>query len=465
MPLFDQNRHWMLKLSGFIGVWLLSNLLTHSYSRGAWLAYGGSLLFLPTIIRNYRWPVIWLMLAFGLNLFLLPSGKERVLSSGDFTEGSVHNRLVVYQGAAATVYQHPISGVGWGKFGDNYWNWRQSPELTAKYPGALNNYLCLAAELGLPALWFYLVIIWSSIVCSSWLAVKTQSLFAASLAAAQVCFQVAGQFTHTLTLPEIAWVSPLILAMAVGQFLITRASTPRHRGFLRMVSWVSAGALLVCCGIYAAGYFFARQLPEKITFFDRKQAVLVAPNHLPVEAAVVYSMDKGENIEKLSRDTLRYLARRGIASLAVNPPSSNTNSITQLSLLMEKARAIFPGQTPVFVFGVNSGTRPALAVANPLNNLAGVILLGSPYEWPEEDLSPRRNLAGITCPLYLMHGQHNFLVSYREGLKLKVEAERLLIPVKWQLLPDRSHYFTASEWQAVMDDVAAYVLAVPAATP
>ncbi|MDR1192428.1 MAG: O-antigen ligase family protein [Verrucomicrobiales bacterium] len=455
---FNKKLHWSPKLIAIVSVWYLSNLLAHTYSRGAWVAYGASLIFLLVIIRGYRWPVIWMMLAFAFNLLLLPSGTERVLSSGDFAEGSVHNRLIVYKGATAVISQQPIGGIGWQKFSDYYWTWHQPSKLTAKYPGALNNYLCLAAELGLPVLWLYLLIIWSSIVCSSWLAVRGQSLLAACLAAAQVCFQIAGQFTYTLTLLEIAWVSPLILAVAFGQFLISRAETRRRGAFFKIGLWVSAGALLVCGGIYAAGCFFARQLPARVAFFDDNQAVLVAPNRAPVRAAVVYSMDKGENIQKLGRDTLRYLASHGIAALAVNATDNNANSAAQISRLIEKARVAFPDHTPIFVFGVNSGTRSALAAAGKTDRLAGIILLGSAYEWPEEDESPRKNLAKITCPLYFIHGQYNFLVSYQEGLKLKAEAERLNLPVQWRLLPDYSHYFTASEWQAIMDDLADYVL-------
>jgi pimeloyl-ACP methyl ester carboxylesterase len=462
---FKKKQHWSLRIPAISAVCFFSYLLAQTYSRGTWVAYGCSLVLLLFLARGFRIPVIWIILAFALGLLLLPAGTERILSSGNFQEGSVRNRLVVYQGATTVIYHQPLTGVGWDQFGPYYKNWFQPADMKYSYPGALNNYLCLAAELGLPALWLYLVIIWSSIVCSSWLAVRTQSLLVASLAAAQVCFQVAGQFTYTLTLKEISWVSPLVLAVAAGQLFVVCRRKKLSVPVKTIVPVVSVAAALLCGGIYAAGGFFAGQLPERVTFFDHRQAVWVAPNSSSIRAAVVYSMDRGENIQKLGRDTLRYLAKHGIASLSVNSPSNDANPIAQISGLIEKARAACPDNTPVWVFGINSGTRPALAAASRAGNLAGVILLGSPYEWPEESLSPRRNLAGITCPLYLIHGQYNFLVPYQEGLKLKAEAERLNIPVNWRLLPDHSHYFTASEWRAILDDVVATVLIRPVATP
>jgi hypothetical protein len=457
----SRSFYWWCKFPVIAGVWWGSHLLAQTYSRGAWVAYGASLLVLLALTRGRRRPVVWLIVALVFNLLLLPAGGQRVRSGADFAEGSVHNRLVVYQGATAVIAQRPVSGVGWHKFSDYYWTWRHPPELTAIYQWALNNYLCLAAELGLPALWLYLVVMWSGVGCSAWLAVKTSSALAACLAAAQVVFQVAGMFTYTLTLTEIAWISPLILAVAVGQIFLSRAKPPSRQVFLS----VATGALLLCGGLYAAGCFFAGRLPEKITFFDRQCAVLVTPNHQPVRAVVVYSADRGEDIQKLGRDTLRYLAGRGVATLAVSAPPNGSNSVAQISRLIERARGRFSNNTPVFVFGVNSGTRPALAAAGKAGGLDGVILLGSPYEWPEEEESPRHNLAKLTCPLYLMHGRHNFLVPWQDGLKLKAEAERLRIPVHWQLLPDYSHYFTAAEWQIILDNIIKHLLGESASTP
>jgi O-antigen ligase len=143
-----------------------------TFSRGAYLAFAQGVLGL-TFFKNK----LFFFLAVGALAFvvlhpsILPPGIRYRLDStfrpdtqltDAYGTGGVASeldkssavRLVVWQGALQLIGQEPVLGVGFGRFQDRI------REFTGdKYIDAHNAYLIMAAEMGLPALFFFLLII------------------------------------------------------------------------------------------------------------------------------------------------------------------------------------------------------------------------------------------------------------------------------------------------------------------
>jgi len=462
-------------------LWVAASLmLTHglaaTYSRGGWLAYALGLSGLICVAyyakgrlsQRLLQPAFALAVILGAMLLLQPAGVDRLQSFADSEDRSIGNRLIVYEGALDVIAQNPWFGVGWNRFADYYQSWLQPLDLPHSYPGALNNYLCLGAELGLPALFCYLTLVWGSIWWACRRAVLGQSPALACLASAQAAFQAAGQFTYTLTLPEIAWLSPFLLVCSWVAGVRQGANSPD----LRYAAVVGMGtAFTVCLALFLTGIQMLDYAPTRPGFFSisgSARAVLVTPRDTQRRSVLIYCNDRNQSIATMGRPTLRYLAERNITTLACDSPEGSAfNPPGQIAELIHLAKARFPAQTPIYLLGINPGSRTALAAAAQSNpgTLAGVITIGAPYDWPEPETSPLNNLRKISCPLFLIHSEHNHLVSRDEGFKLKTEAERLGLDVRWWLVPDTSHYFSGTEWHHILDVVIHYIQGQPDTRP
>ncbi len=129
-----------------LAVSLLGVSLT--YSRGSYLALAVSLVVLSGVLRRLR-PLFWLAL-FCLMLVVLPGTATRVASAGDFGEGSIYNRLRLWEGTCAVIAETPLTGAPAEEVGYLYDAWYQPLSLNAHYYYSLNDLLSLANIHGLP---------------------------------------------------------------------------------------------------------------------------------------------------------------------------------------------------------------------------------------------------------------------------------------------------------------------------
>ena len=143
--------------------------LTATLSRGAWLGACIGLLFglvLAFIYSKNKLDILKILLSLalfiGISIIIVNPDKisERFDMSVSDTEVSTINRVTLWKTSLCIIKDHPLIGIGIGNFEDtlekNY-----KPEFlnNERFSSALNNYLTLAAEAGIPLLLFYIFII------------------------------------------------------------------------------------------------------------------------------------------------------------------------------------------------------------------------------------------------------------------------------------------------------------------
>jgi len=174
--------------SNLLAVILLACGLFHSYSRGAWLATFCGLAYLacqlsPSIswksgkpaipnsefgilhlvpscvsrVKNNWLPIIVILFSAGILLFWHFRQTDwhparRVLSSVNPVDFSWRNRVVAWEGALQISSEHPWFGAGWNQPRPLYEHYYLPPRLQEGAAIEMNDYLLLAATLGIPTL-------------------------------------------------------------------------------------------------------------------------------------------------------------------------------------------------------------------------------------------------------------------------------------------------------------------------
>ena len=145
-------------------LWLVLTIITwglfSTFSRGAWISCAIGLLvyYLWNIKTKYinTYALIYLLiiiiLSFNYNMIIY----NRVRQTSPSADRSVGHRLEVWKGTFRIIEQHSIRGIGVGNFGKVYnENFKPQYLQNEMYASAMNNYLTVMAELGVPALIVY----------------------------------------------------------------------------------------------------------------------------------------------------------------------------------------------------------------------------------------------------------------------------------------------------------------------
>ncbi len=187
-----------LMLSGKIGKWscallcllaaiLMGRGLLHSYSRGAWLGTACGLAYL--VVYGFgaflpregsamhalisRFKKCW----FPLSVVLLSAvilafwhfretnwhPAHRAFSAANAADFSWRNRVAAWEGALQITAEHPFFGTGWGQPEPLYEHYFMRPQLTERGAFEMNDYLMLAATVGIPALFCFGMYLWLSL--------------------------------------------------------------------------------------------------------------------------------------------------------------------------------------------------------------------------------------------------------------------------------------------------------------
>ena len=142
----------------FLGLFILFGVcLGLTYSRGAWISVA-FVIGLYGVLYNKR--ILWLLLLVPIALFLVHDGfTERLLSIFNPTDTSSTLRIALWESTIAMITDKPLLGIGWGAY------WLVYPEYdffiqdtSTTIFHAHNMYLNIAAEIGIPGLIVFLVI-------------------------------------------------------------------------------------------------------------------------------------------------------------------------------------------------------------------------------------------------------------------------------------------------------------------
>lgn len=149
-----QALHRLLFLGLFI---LLGICLGLTYSRGAWVSVA-FVVGLYGVMYNKK--VLWLLFLIPVGLFLAQDAfTERVMSIFNPTDTSSTLRVALWESTLAMIFDRPVLGIGWGAY------WLVYPEYDFFIQDAAttifhahNMYLNIAAEIGIPGLIVFLLI-------------------------------------------------------------------------------------------------------------------------------------------------------------------------------------------------------------------------------------------------------------------------------------------------------------------
>jgi len=169
--LVEKRKQYMIPLWILFSILLYGLILT--FSRGAWMAFTvGIMITLLFAYNRVNMPKLGITI---LLLVITASGiiyvtktmmlaQIRVSRALPGADNAVNNRLAIWNSALAMVYDHPWLGVGFGRFGEMLDKGYKPAHLSKlSYGSAMNNYLTLIAEAGIPVAISYMLVL--LIVC------------------------------------------------------------------------------------------------------------------------------------------------------------------------------------------------------------------------------------------------------------------------------------------------------------
>lgn len=385
-----------------IGCWLLAA----TYSRGGWAAafLGIAILWLAS-----RPPRLYISVFLGLflvSIALHPAGLSRVASTTLVSDDrSIHHRLLVWIGALQMMAEHPWTGIGAGQFGKVFEKDYQLPTHTADYTTAINDFLTLGAERGLPILFLATTFALGLVVTA--LRVGTRHGHAAlfTCGAAIACYMVCCWFSSI----GFKW-NPTALPLAaavgvVGQLSWIAVKSPKGsllRGMSRhSLRWLAISAVIVA--ILAAaeiGALFLRPVVSKIVW-EGVSGIEVRPRWRSSKGAILYIGDPKDDADLLMKSTLRPLAKRGWTVFALDQPISGSDAFEELRSQVEKMRRNGALPDRWQLAGHRRGAQLALALAPLLQPESSACYL-TPYRSAFPDLSPVLTLPRFRGPVLLV---------------------------------------------------------------
>lgn len=137
-------------------------LLFLTYSRSAWFAIAGSLVFL--LIYKKKWLVLSFSMGFVILLFLLSTSfSERSQTIIDLNYPTNRDRLAVWKSTLRIIKDYPFTGIGIGTFQDIYPKYREPSaiQIRKNVKSCTNLYLRIPVEIGIFGipLFLYIVVI------------------------------------------------------------------------------------------------------------------------------------------------------------------------------------------------------------------------------------------------------------------------------------------------------------------
>jgi O-antigen ligase len=378
------------------GCWFLAG----TYSRGGWLAMAAGIAILLAGIRRARetrqsretrkasealsflsrpfaylagtlrkrlYPMA-LAVLFAASIAAHPAGLDRATSTAAVAEDrSISNRMLVWRGALQMMAEHPWTGVGVGKFGDAFKKDYQLPTHTQDYSTAINSFLTLGAERGIPILAATVAAFMTVALAGFRMGARQGSAFPVGCAAAIVTYLVCAWFSSIIP-PPMSRRDPSVLLLAAvagialgaawnaaygaansGRCLSqSRAArdekgerafqpVPTDRNVRSLLEILRSATLLllkrlslglVCAAalgavvgaiVYVAGHAALRSHPSATPIdIAGVSGLEVTSRARSPKGLILYIADRDETADNLLKSTLRPLAREGWRVLCFN---------------------------------------------------------------------------------------------------------------------------------------------------
>ena len=405
--LFDQKKiGWKIVEWGIVFPFILLQfiMLATTYSRGGYVACSFALL-VACIFSRKKWsflfPVLW-----GIILFLTGDGVERVQSIGNVVDGSIRNRLLLWEGGTGIIANYWLSGLReLSKVGLFYTHYYQPLWLNEGYLTLISDYLTIAAQYGIFFLFLILAFLLFLLQQGGQLYRNDQNPLLLYACAAVLSYMGASFFSTCYRFGNVTWlfcVAVLIIVFFVGRAALHHRIVWKHWSF-----WPAPMlAAVTCITILAYGVWVNASLP-----YTWKHGV-TSPQSGSVRTLTFFPQEKGNDfhallltpdLEKAIRPSLRPLVSAGFTVTALEI-EAGINGLKQAEVAVQELIAS-PNNKHFILFG--SGEEQAVqTIALATRMEPGVITAASvvdaPFDWPFDELSPRLNVAKCRIPLFLL---------------------------------------------------------------
>lgn len=403
------NKH--IKSILFIVCIILLLMLFLTFSRGGWLGcFAGmclsAFLLRKTSLLPWLWPSAFILLILLSNL-----GLSRFTGSSLKYDSSIGNRFKVWTGGCALIAKNWSHGVGLPPaVGEYYERHYQRHTSHGRYGTLVNDFLTLAASVGLPVAWLIATCFLSVYAACFHPETSHEMALHAYLSGAVLSYLVCGLFSTTF----IYWhvLPPAFISML---FLIVHSSKNLFINLKKRVIPVCAFTCGVCCLIPLVGVIVENRISYYASIHNN--TIWYEPRNGPVKKRIVVLT---KEYSQIAQKWLIPLAENGYASTAVPSTfffSSSTGYIIN---------SLFPDDIfDITLLAIDNMSSINVFLLRAMGYDYPAILINSPDYWALEELSPRRNLprAG-QAPFFFLYDHFN--ISARHSAEvLHLECTRL----------------------------------------
>lgn len=408
------NKH--IKSILFIVCIILLLMLFLTFSRGGWLGcFAGmclsAFLLRKTSLLPWLWPSAFILLILLSNL-----GLSRFTGSSLKYDSSIGNRFKVWTGGCALIAKNWSHSVGLPPaVGEYYERHYQRHTSHGRYGTLVNDFLTLAASVGLPVAWLIATCFLSVYAACFHPETSHEMALHAYLSGAVLSYLVCGLFSTTF----IYWhvLPPAFISML---FLIVHSSKNLFINLKKRVIPVCAFTCGVCCLIPLVGVIVENRISYYASIHNN--TIWYEPRNGPVKKRI-FVLTK--EYSQIAQKWLIPLAENGYASTAVPSTfffSSSTGYIIN---------SLFPDDIfDITLLAIDNMSSINVFLLRAMGYDYPAILINSPDYWALEELSPRRNLprAG-QAPFFFLYdhfnisARHSAEVLHRECTRLGISSQ------------------------------------------
>lgn len=428
-------------------------MLATTYSRGGYVACFSALLAACIFSREKRsflFPAL-----FAAILLLTGDGVSRVQSMGDIGDGSIRNRLLLWKGGTGIIADHWAGGLHeLAAVGPLYTRYYQPLWLDEEYLTLISDYLTIAAQYGIGALFFYLAFLLFLLQQGGFLYWKGRNPLLLYACAAVLGYMGAGFFSTCYRFPDVTWlfgVAVLIIAAFVGRAAFRRRIRWTHWSF-----WPAPVlAAAVCAIILMCGAWVNASLPYSWKYG------MTSPESGGIRTLTLLPRGGGNGVRILLpvprlddavRPLLRPLVLAGFSATAFELEAGFGGLDRAEAAVRELAASSGGGRLVLFGSGDEQVIQAiALAARMEPGTIALVAAVDVPFDWPFDELSPKLNIVKCRIPLLLLFHAEAAEESLALGEVAKVRLLELPVPADRQttdgeLIGKRLQHFFAGEW-------------------
>ena len=421
----------MLAMMLLLLVLLGEFLLVKTYSRGGYLAFGVGLISL-FMFGCRRCAFIF----GGMFLLMIASVSKASIRATSFSmihDLSILNRLVLWKSVCEICVDNPLSGV-WRPVGEIFTAWYQPIERTQVYLTAVNDYLTIGAQYGLPVLMLWLSTIFFVIIGLARKAEHGKMRFPVAVMVSLLSYSVAAIFsTFYTTLPLFVLFVFLLVAGIINLILSDDVKS------IKVLFCSIALSIMVCLAICVVG--FCGRSTERVTYEYKEingiNYVVARMGHDHVNEGLVYLFDQTEQtLESEGRRTIRHLLKPGRAVVSVGIPPDVAGYKVARSLIDRVNRDLVGGEG-VSLVGQNCGGRFAFMLGQELPHIKKVITIGAYASWPIKELSPINQETSRSHPeVWIVNGGADWRTDGAHSEALRLICEKKRISCHMHIVPD-----------------------------